>query len=175
MERIVGLAIAVAVTGSLLSCSSGGNQLEIGTVEYTTVAPRISSAATREQANKYLFEPYVAVWGLLGTTGETSPKLTPKKILLGGQEYAISNVRTRNKDRRLYYLFEIRDQNPVEGLPWDQMTGNLIRTEPEKRNRLPVRILFRWEEDGSDWLGEGQIEQSTMPRHQAAIEDIQSR
>ena len=175
-KRIPAVVIALAVTGGLPSCSSGGKQFEIGTVEYYTVAPSIPShVATQEEAKKYLFEPYVAVWGMLGTTNESGPKLIPKKVVLGGQEYAISNVRTNNKDYKLYYLFEIRDQNPVEGLPWDPGTGNLFQTEPARRNRLPVRVLFRGPEDGLDWTGAGQIEQSTILRLQSMEKEIEVR
>ena len=160
MKNTLSVLGVLLVSISLTSCRS---TFDMGTVQYYMVSPRVPShVVDAKEAKKYQFEPYAVLWSMLGTVNETGPKLTPVKVVLGGHDYTISNVRTLNKNHELYYMFEIRDQNPIEGLPVDLMTGNLTATEPSERERLPVRIVFRRVSDNTTWEGVGKIEQETM-------------
>jgi hypothetical protein len=115
---------------------------------------------------------FAVVWATLGTDREDGPKLSPTKIVLGGKDYNISNVRTLNRRHQLYFMFDIRNQNPIRGLPIDLMTGNLTATEPEKRHHLPVKIVFNRLEDNSTLVGVGRIEQSTQLSMEAVAQEM---
>ena len=145
----------------------------MGTVQYYKVAPRIPShVIDAEERKEYMFEPYVQIWGMLGTVNEDGPRLTPREVVLGGRHYPVSNLQTSNANHEFYYLFEVKDQAAIRRLPVDLMTGNLIAVEPEQRHREPIRIVFTKHEDGSTWMGAGKIEQSTIPARDAIVSKL---
>lgn len=146
----------------------------MGTVQYCRVAPRIPSIAVRpDQQEKYWFEPYVQVWGMLGTAREDGPKMTPREIQLDGRRYPVANVKTSNRNHEFYYLFDVKDPDAVKRLPVDPMAGNLIAAEPEQRHRSPVSIVFTKHDDGSTWVGVGEIEQSAILTRDAVVREIE--
>jgi hypothetical protein len=146
----------------------------MGTVQYYRVAPGIPShVVDPEEQTNHLFEPFVQIWGMLGTVNEDGPKLTPQEIVLGGRHYPISNLKTSNKHHEFYYLFEVKDQDAIRRLPVDLMTGNLTAVEPEQRHRSLIRIVFAKHEDGTTWVGVGTIEQSTIPTRDAVATKIE--
>jgi hypothetical protein len=157
----------------LTSCAS--TQFEMGTVQYYRVAPQIPSHVVNpEERKKYLFEPYVQIWGMLGTVNEDGPKLTPQEIVLGGRHYPISNLKTSNRNHEFYYLFEVKDQDAIKRLPVDLMTGNLTAVDEGQRHRSPIKIVFAKHEDRSTWVRVGTIEQSTIPTRDAVMSKFEA-
>src|SRR5258706_6924253 len=163
-------SLAIISVCCLASC--GSNEFDMGIVQYYMVTPGLGSMAGLKEQRKFQAEhpPYAVIWSMLGTDKEDGPKLTPVTVVLAGRKYRISNLKTLNKNHEFYYMFEVRDQNPIRGLPTDMMTGNLTATPPEKRNHLPVKIVFTRKEDKTTWIGVGKIEQSTIP-HMDAVEE----
>jgi len=173
LPRTSKLLLVLSWLGLLTSCSS--KEFQIGIVQYYQVTPQIPShIVDPEEQRKYHFQPYVQVWGMLGTVNEDGPKMTPQEIILGGTRYPISNLRTSNRNHEFYYLFEVKDQAAITRLPVDPMTGNLTAVEPERRHRSPVKIAFTKHEDGSTWVGVGEIEQSTIPRRDAVARKVEA-
>ena len=100
------------------------------------------------------------------TSDESLVDLTPIKVVLGEKSYQPSNIQTKKKVGIFYYYFEIRGQNPIQGLPDDLLTGSITAVPPEDRTKLPVKVFFmkgkQWKKNAPYWVGSGEIEESTM-------------